>query len=73
MPRVNAGRMGWVVRIVALGGAGAIVAAVFVPIDKSGAKLLDVTHGSEMLRQTAADEQSQQACWCWRLSTKPSG
>jgi hypothetical protein len=54
MPRVNAGRMGWVLRIVALAGAGAIVAAVFVPIDKSGGKLLDITHGSEMFRQTAA-------------------
>jgi hypothetical protein len=54
MRLVNTGRMGWVVRIVALAGAGAMVAAVFVPIDKGGAKLLDVTHGSEPFRATVS-------------------
>ena len=51
MPRVEIGRMGWVVRVVALAGAGAMAAAVFVPVDRAGEKLLDATHGSEALRQ----------------------
>ena len=54
MPRVETGRMSWVVRVVVIAGAGAMVAAVFVPIDKGGAKLLDVTHGSDLLRQTVS-------------------
>jgi hypothetical protein len=54
MPRVETGRLGWVLRGVAIAGAGAMVAAVFVPIDKGGAKLLDVTHGSDTLRQTVS-------------------
>jgi hypothetical protein len=54
MPRVETGRIGWLVRVVALAGAGAMVAAVFVPIDRGGAKLLDVTHGSDAVRQTGS-------------------
>jgi hypothetical protein len=54
MPRVKTGRMGWVVRVVAVAGAGALAAAVFVPVDRIGEKLLDVTHGSETLRQTVS-------------------
>jgi hypothetical protein len=47
--------MGWTVRVVAIAGAGAMIAALFVPVDRSGTKFLDVTHGSDTFRQTVSN------------------